>query len=99
MYKQLKWTNVGLQKSHTSRPNPGMWKLEKQISGMYKDNSINPTTYRYIQFEVSRFGEPVNHSGAKVMKPEAVNHVSAEHSSNYIPSKTTPPEHVGRTHM
>jgi hypothetical protein len=35
-------------------------------------------THRYIQFDVSRFGLPVNHSGAKVIQPGgAVNHVSA----------------------
>ena len=27
------------------------------------------STYRYIQFDVSRLGEPVNHSGAKVIQP------------------------------
>ena len=38
-------------------------------------------TYRYIQFDVSRFGLPVSHSGAKVIQPGgAVNHVSASQS-------------------
>jgi hypothetical protein len=27
-------------------------------------------TYRYIQFDVSRFGLPVSHSGAKVIQPK-----------------------------
>jgi len=27
-------------------------------------------TYRYIQFDVSRLGLPVNHSGANVIQPK-----------------------------
>lgn len=42
------------------------------------------STHRYIQFDVSKLGEPENHSGAKVIQPEAVNHVSASN----IPTHT-----------
>lgn len=45
----------------------------------------NNATHRYIQFDVSRFGLPVNHSGAKVIQPGgAVNHVSASQSRNAL---------------
>jgi hypothetical protein len=39
-------------------PDPKQQRKESQVS-----------TYRYIQFDVSKFGLPVNHSGEKVMKP------------------------------
>lgn len=40
-------------------------------------NSKLKATYRYIQFDVSRLGLPVNHSGAKVIQPGgAVDRVS-----------------------
>lgn len=45
-----------------------------------RDNELDQrnVTYRYIQFDVSRLGLPVNHSGANVIQPGgAVNHVSA----------------------
>ena len=44
---------------------PQTWCCRKysEISKEYGD------TYRYIQFDVSRLGLPVNHSGAKVIQP------------------------------
>jgi len=50
------------------------------------EKSKRSCTYRYIQFDVSRFGEPVNHSGAKVIQPEAVNHVSV-HNHDPCPNR------------
>jgi hypothetical protein len=32
----------------------------------------NEQTYLYIQFEVTRLGEPLSHSGTNVMNPEGV---------------------------
>lgn len=57
-------------------------------------------TYRYIQFDVSRFGLPVNHSGTKVIQPSgAVNHVSASHRTANARNNTSHMTQLRRTHM
>jgi hypothetical protein len=55
------------------------------------ERRIGISTYRYIQLDVSRFGFPVSHSGAKVIQP-TVNHVSASYSNTLVPLISTDSE-------
>lgn len=45
--------------------------LKDEASAMYKgiERRRMEITYLYIQFEVTRFGDPLSHSGMNVMKP------------------------------
>lgn len=38
--------------------------------GCIKSMNQGDETYVYMKFEVSRFGDPLSHSGAKVIKPK-----------------------------
>lgn len=59
------------------------------------------SAYRYIQFDVSKLGEPVNHSGAKVIHPGGETRVSAaigtfrKRGLGWWVRR----QHVGQTHM
>jgi hypothetical protein len=79
------WIIVGPLPAHSSKC--GNWNFD------HVDKSKERTTYRYIQLLVSRFGLPVNHSGAKVMKPGGEPRVSLILGTCCIPTT------VKKTHM